>query len=181
MNLSNKIKHSFAKFNFKLWPFPEHEPSGKPLNITGSKIVLFFDFSTKEEQTLLTKQIPNLNIHLENNSLITICNMSDTFMPNENEGVVFFTLFDYNLLGIPKPRLKQWLASNEFDILISFVNNEDIFCNKLISSIKADFKAGMYNTNNVELFDLTLKQESDEISKQLELFTYYLNKLNINK
>jgi len=181
LNLSGKIKQSFAKFNLKLWPLPEHEPSGKQLNVKGGKIILFFDFSTEEEKTLLIKQIPNLTSYLENSSLITICNMSDTFMQSENEEVVFFSLFDYNLLGTPKSRLKQWLTSNEFNILISFVNNENIFCNKFISTIKADFKAGMYSTNNVKLFDLTLNQDSDDISKQLELFTHYFNKLNINK
>lgn len=181
MNLSSKIKQFFAKLYFKVWPFPEHKPSGKPLNITGSKIVLFFNYSTEEEQILLTNQVPNLKKHLDTSSQITICNMSEIAMPNENKDVVFFSLNDYNLWSNPKQRLKSWFYSNEFDILISFVNDENVFCNNYVSSIKADFKAGIFNPENVKLFDLTIKQESDDISKQLELFTYYLNKLNINR
>jgi len=181
LNLSSKIKQLFAKLYFKIWPFTEQIPSGKPLNLVGGKIVLFFNYPTEDVEILLVNQIPNLKKQLEKNSRITICNMSDDSVPTESDNAVFFSMNDYNLFGKSKPRLKEWLSNNEFDILISFANNENIFCNSQICNIKADFKAGLYNPDNVKLFDLTIKQKSDDISLQLESFIHYLNKLNINR
>ena len=134
-----------------------------------------------EEITLLSNQMPSIKKHLDVSSLITICNMSNIPLPNENLGIVSLSLNDYNLFSKPKSELNDLVKKNEFDILFSFVNEGNLFYNNLVSSIKADFKVGVYNPDNVKLYDLTIKQESDDIIKQLELITHYLNKLNINK
>lgn len=181
MNFSSKIKQFSIKFKLGLWPLPEHKPSGKPAIIEGSKILLLFNYSTMEEILLLGDKIPNIKRHLSTSSLITICNMCNIPLPNENLDIVSLSLNDYNLLGKPKLELNDLVKKNEFDILFSFANEGDSLCNNLVSSIKAGFKVGVYNPDNVKLYDLTIKQESDDISKQLELITHYLNKLNINK
>lgn len=181
MNFSSNIKQSFAKFKLKLWPLPEHEPSGKPLNLAGSKIVLMCNFSDEKEYVALSNQLSNIKRQLGSSSTITICNFSDTNLLNENENVVHFCVDDFDLLGKHKPKLNNWINNNEFDILISFVSTDNVYCNNLVSCIKSDFKAGFYDPNNVKLFDLTIKQETDNINNQLELFIRYLNKLNINK
>lgn len=181
MGLKNKIQYSFAKIKFKLWPLPEKEPSDKPLNLTGSKIILLYNFSTEKEQKLLINQISYIKKQLFTGSLITICNMSNVSLLIDSEDIVYFSSNDFDLFGKPKSKLNNWINNNEFDILISFVTKENVYCNKLVSDIKSEFKAGFYDPNNVKLFDLTIKQETDNINNQLELFIRYLNKLNINK
>lgn len=181
MSLGKKIQYSFAKIKFSLWPLPEKEPSTKPTNIVASKIVLLYNFSTEKEQETLAGQLLNIKKQLHASSSITICNFSDTQLLNENEDVVNYSPDDFHLLGKPKSKLSTWISKNTFDILISFVGDENVYCNNLVSCIKSDFKAGIYRPNVVKLFDLTIKQETNNINNQLELFIQYINKLNINK
>ncbi|HJN05884.1 MAG TPA: hypothetical protein QF480_04665 [Bacteroidales bacterium] len=181
MRFSSKIKQSIAKFTLKLWPLSEHEPSGKPLNLVDNKILLLFDFSKDNEIISLANKLSNIYIQLVASSTITICNLSNNCGQAENEEIVYFSFNDFDILGMPKLSLNNWIINNEFDILISFVRKENVYCNNLISRIKSEFKAGLFNPNNVKLFDLTIKQKSDNIINQLELFIQYLNKLNINK
>lgn len=181
MNLINKIKYSIAALNRKIWPLPERVPSGKLLNIEGSNIVLIFNFSMEHELIALTEQISSIKEKLAICSKITICNFSDLITLSENDKVRTITINDFEMLGNPKLNLNTWVINNNFDILVSFVKKENIYCNNLISKIKSSFKAGAYNLNNAYLFDLTIKQESDNIIKQLELFIQYINQLNINK
>ncbi len=142
---------------------------------------MLYNSSTKKEQETLACQLLNIKKQLYASSSITICNFSDIQVLNENEDVVNYSLDDFHLFGKPKSKLKTWINNNEFDILISFVSEENVYCNNMVSCIKSDFKAGIYSPKIVKLFDLTIKQEIDNINNQLELFIQYINKLNINK
>jgi hypothetical protein len=181
LNLKNKIKYSIAALNRKIWPLPEREPSGKFLHIKGCNIVLIFNFSLENDQISLAEQISSIKEKLGDCSKITICNYSDLITLSENDEVKSIAVNDFEISGKPKQNLNTWLRNSNFDILISFVIKENIYCNYLISKIKSAFKAGAYNITNANLFDLTIKQESNNIIEQLELFIQYINQLNINK
>lgn len=181
MNLRSKIKQSLARVYLKIWPLPEKEPPAKPTNIVGSKILLLYNSSTEKKQETLLGQLLNIKKQLDACSSIAICNFSDIQLVNENEDVVNYSIDDFHIHGRPKSKLNTWINNNKFDILISFVSEENVYCNNLVSCINSDFKAGYYSPKNVKLFDLTIKHEADNINNQLELFIQYINKLNINK
>jgi len=97
-----------------------------------------------------------------------------------HDKIKIITQNDFGVFGKIEQSLNSWLRSNNFNLLISFAVGNNLFCNKVISEINADFKAGNYSEDNVNLFDLTIKHKTNEYSKQIEQFIFYINNLNIN-
>jgi len=178
LSFINNITKQIAEIVLKRKQLPEKMPPSKAVNISTARTVMFFNCSSTEEFNTIIAFFKNTNTKtslalvycdfiIEKNKKID----SNVFMVNQN---------DFNIFGGFNSRLFDWLSSNNFDILLSFANGYDLFCNRIISGLSADFKAGNYHDQNVHLFDLTIKQKTDEYSKQYELFIFYLNNLNIN-
>ena len=64
--------------------------------------------------------------------------------------------------------------------MISFADDCDLYCNRIITKITADFKAGCFSNENLELFDLTINYSEDNYNKKFEHYLHYIKKLNIN-
>ena len=163
-----------------MWPLPEHEPQEKPVDIRNGKTVLVFSFSTEEElnaiRTFMTvaKQYRNNSMAVAYSSEINLNILKDDI------SIFYISQNDFNLLGRIKKRFDDWLTDNDFDLLLSFVYNSELFCDKIVSSINSDFKAGNFDKGNVGLFDLTIKQKPDNYNEQFKQFNYYIDKLNIS-
>ncbi len=180
MSLKYKIKQQISEIVLKRKQLADKIPSGKIVDISTAKSVLFFSCSSADEllliQAFLQKQSYNILIE----TVLVYCD----FMVDEDEKtpdkIKIITQNDFGVFGKIKQSLNSWLRSNNYNLLISFAVGNNLFCNKIISDINADFKASNYSQDNVYLFDLTIKQKAKEYNKQIEQFIFYINNLNIN-
>ena len=160
---------------------PKHLPSGKPVDIDKSNIVLVFNYSSREELVTIINFVKKAKMKLNISYLVAFTNKGEIDTGNTQEGIFYVNRYDFNLIGRAKNRLVNWLKSYSFDTLISFSDNPDYYCDKLVSGINSKFKAGKYYDRNVDLYDMTIVQQTGNYNKQLELFIHYIDKLNINK
>ncbi len=157
----------------------EHKPSGKPVNIDG-KVVLVFNYSTDDELRIINAFVTQAKKHININAVIAFNSTSNKSAVGSDDFIFLANKNDFNLFGRVNKRLNKWFINTNFDLMISFISEGDLYCNKIVSRITSGFKLGIYNHENVKLFDITIKQETNNYNKQLELFIYYVNKLKIN-
>lgn len=180
MSLKNKIQELITGYIVAAWPLPEHKPSGKPVYVNDDRTVLVFNVSSGEELCIIKDFLTDAKKHLNFSAVLAFSSCTNININEADDSVFIVSCNDFNLFGRIKHRLSNWLTNNNFDLLISFADENELLCNKMISSTVSGFKAGIYHQETVNLFDLTIKQETENFDKQLELFTHYLNKLNIN-
>ncbi|MFK5856661.1 MAG: hypothetical protein QM503_11055 [Bacteroidota bacterium] len=181
MGLKNSIKKKIAEFIMKFKVLPEKTPSGKQVDISSNRIVLFFMSNSNEEfaaiQLFLQSSI------LKEINIASICiysNIEDDINHNIDTGIALFSQSDFNIVGGMKVKLNDYVISNKFDVLISFAVDSNLYCDKIISNISSDFKAGGFIEQNANLFDLTIKHNFEDYNKQLKQFIHYLDNLKIN-
>lgn len=180
MRLKDKIQGLVAGYIAAVWPLPEHKPSGKPVDVAGGKALLVFDFSTEQELKIIEAFATDPKEHIGFISFLAYDRNGGNGIAVSGDDVFIVGRNDFNIFGRTKHRLSNWLVNNDFDLLISFAGGNELFCNKLISSIPSGFKAGTFHRETVNLFDLTIKQGTGSFGEQLGLFVHYLNELNIN-
>ncbi len=181
MSFRNKILYLIDGLIAKNRTLPRHIPSGQPVVVEKSSIVFVFNYSSGEELVTIINFVKNARMKLELNYVVVYTNNLEIDTSEAEEGFFHVNRYDFNLIGRAKNRLADWLNSNSFDTLISFFDNPDYYCDKLVSGINSKFKAGKYHKKNVDLYDLTIVQQTGNYSKQLEFFIHYIDKLNINR
>ena len=179
MGFKNSIKKKITDIIISIWPLPEHKPSGKPVNIRVGKTALVFSFSTEEELSDIKTFITLAKQYSTISAIVAFSNEINTHIPKYDVGIFYISQNDFNLFGRIKNRFKVWLIKNDFDLLISFASKSELFCDKIISNISSEFKAGNFDQGSVNLFDLTIRQKSDNFVEQFEQFNHYFDKLNI--
>lgn len=99
-----------------------------------------------------------------------------------HQSIFYFDLNDFTLLGKKKEYLQQKFDEERFDLLISFIFQYDLFCLRMVSEIKADFKIGPVVSDNNYVYDLTIKHQKDLFTYQsfYDQVIHYLEVLNIN-
>jgi len=161
-------------------PLPERMPSGKLVSIHSANIILFFNCSSLDELKSIQSFLKSKDTALNVSKVLIYSNLEGIGEGYASEKIIMLSHDDFNVFGCINGKLKEWLIGNKFDILISFANDHYLFCDKIISGISSDFKAGNYHHENVDLFDLTINHDTKDFSKQLDLFIHYVKNLNIN-
>ncbi len=155
-------------------------PSGKLVNINSANIILFFNCSSLVDLKSIQNFIKSKDVPLNVSKILIYSDIKDIDKNSFSEKIIILSHDDFNVFGCINHKLKEWLVGNKFDILISFADEYFLFCDKIISRISSDFKAGNYHLENVDLFDLTINHDTKDYSKQLELYIHYVKNLNIN-
>jgi len=164
----------------KINPLNIHESLGKPVDFSKANIVFFFNCFTVQEIENVTAFLNRNNKIFQIGHVLVYSNLNDNVSSTVHDKIKIITDNDFNMLGNIKQSLNNWLSNNKFDILISFADDCDLYCNRIISNITAEFKAGSFNNENLELFDLTINYSEDNYNKKFEYYAHYINNLNIN-
>ncbi len=181
LGLTNNIKKSIAEIVVGIWPLSEHKPTGKHINTREGKTVFVFSFSSEEELSVIKTFVTSSKQYCDICEVVAFSREIKTIIPKDDTSIFYISQNDFNLFGRIKDRFEDWLINNNFNLLISFVSESELFCDKIISNINSDFKAGNFDQGNVNLFDLTLKHETDNFTEQFEQISHYIDKLNINR
>ena len=98
-----------------------------------------------------------------------------------DKAIFYFDLNDFTLWGKKKDYLQEAFDKERFELVISFLEQPDPFCRKLVSEIKAGFRVGHDNPGSNNIFDLTLKMDSGKKGylKFYDQVRHYLSVLKI--
>jgi len=162
-------------------PLPGQNNSGKLVNVQSAKFVLLFNCSSTDELEVISKLLNNTKVSNFNiNSVgIFFCNAVADAVNFDNK-ITIINQNDFTVFGSEKKNLSNWISSSKCNILLSFADGDNIYCNRITSSIDADFKAGKYSKINADLYDLTLVFKTKDYLKQFDNFIHYITNLNIN-
>lgn len=180
LSIIYNIKKQIAEIVLTRKLLSEKIPSGKAVNVSTDQIVFFFNCASTKDLNLIIDFLKKSNIANKTTSVLAYCDFDIEENKIEDSNIYIVSQTDFNVFGGIKGRLLDWLSNNKFDILISFAVGYDLFCNKIISGLLAEFKAGNFHEQNVHLFDLTIKHKTSRYSEQYKLFNFYLNNLKIN-
>jgi len=180
LSIKKIVKKQTAEVIIKINPLKVHEPSGKPVVTSVANIVLFFNCSSPEEIESITTFLVKIDNNFNIGHVLVYSNLDKIANKKMHNKIKIITDDDFNIFGGLKQDFDDWLSNNNFDILISFADDCDLFCNKIIANISAVFKAGSFNKENLDLFDLTINNAAGNYTNKFEHFIHYINKLNIN-
>ena len=163
------------------WPIHQHEPKGKPVDIENDRLLLFLCYSSDIEWEEIEKLDTRSKKLFKYVTTVAYCLDAKKQTNSFNGSIIQFSDKDFNILGRPKERLQKWFAANNFNLLLSFTDEDCMFCNRFIDYVDCNFKVGRYNIKNISLFDFTIAHSTKDIIEQLKQYIHYLKKLNINK
>ncbi len=179
MNIKNDIKKQIAELLFNNKRSNKVNSSNKLLNISSAKSALLFYCESVDDIIKVEKFASSIKQTINIEGVIIYANFNYEKENSINSDNIIFTINDFNFFGNANTSNNNWLKNNSFDLLLSLSNNHNVYYNTLILSILTSFKAGVYNEGNSDLFDFTIKCNSDSLNHQLEQFIYYFNKLQI--
>jgi len=144
-------------------------------------LALFFYISEKEELDHIRQLLHQIK---GNHRKIDVFVFSPTYEMLDvitNKSILLFNLNDFNLFGSMKDPLQEKFDREHYELLISFAFDADLFTEKLISDINADFKIGPDQTNAKTLYDMTLKHFKNKAGfiDFYDQVSHYLSVLNI--
>jgi hypothetical protein len=180
LSIKKTVKKQFAKVNIKVKPLNKHKTSESMVTTSMANIVLFFYCTSSKEIINIGKFLDKIDDSFNIGAVLVYADIDKIENEIIHDRIKIFNIDNFNIVGSLKQNTSDWLSSNIFDILISFADNCDLFCNRIINNISAEFKAGSFNEQNLELFDLTLVNTTDEYHKKFEYYIHYINNLNIN-
>jgi len=160
---------------------PEHKPGAvydlsKPRNIG-----MFFCVESKSDLDETRKVVRYARKNKEQVTAFVFSHSPEKVDVITDKSIFYFDLSDFTLLGRKKDYLQEAFDKEHFELMISFLEQHDLFCYKLVSEIKAGFKVGrdIPGTNNI--FDLTLKMDPEKKGylKFYDQVRHYLSVLKI--
>ena len=179
LNIKNDIKKQIAGLLFNNKRNHKVNSTNKLLDISSAKSALLFNCESVDDIIEVEKFVSKIKQTINIGGVIIYANFNYEKTNNINSDIIIITINDFSFFGNVNSSNDSWLKSNSFDLLLSLSNNHDVYYNALILSILTSFKAGIYNEGNSDLFDFTIKCNSDNLNHQLEQFIYYFNKLQI--
>jgi hypothetical protein len=147
------------------------------------RLGLFFCVERKEEMD----QIRSLLVYLKTQyKSIHAWIFNDGYYPLDvvtDKSIFLFDLNDFTLLGKKRENLQRMFDTNRFELMVSFVFQDDMLYLKLFSEINADFKIGPYLQGTEYMYDMTLRYQPDlfGFSGFFENIRHYLAVMNINQ
>ena len=92
----------------------------------------------------------------------------------------YYNLSEINFFGFPKSKKLNDFASINYDFLIN-LSMENTFSLKYLSFItKSNFKIGVYNSDDNEIYDFLLVMKIKSIEHLVEQTIFYLEQINNN-
>jgi hypothetical protein len=92
----------------------------------------------------------------------------------------YYNLSEINFFGFPKSKKLNDFASINYDFLIN-LSMENTFSLKYLSLItKSNFKIGVYNSDDNEIYDFLLVMKIKSIEHLVEQTIFYLEQINNN-
>jgi hypothetical protein len=143
---------------------------------------LFFCIETKQE----LQQIRSLLTQVKQEyRRVSVWIFNYGFHPLDvitDQSIFLFDLNDFNLFGKKSERLQSIYNTQHFELLLSFVHQDDKLYLKLLSEIHADFKIGPLIDGRESLYDMTIRYKPDLFgySGFYENIRLYLSMLNIS-
>lgn len=176
MSLNESIIYFFLNLRSAVFPSKKYINRGYSVclkNDSSVHLISENDYLAEDIEEFITK----LHKKRVNDKFIIV---SKDFQ-EKDDFVSIVSLNNLTITGGVKPELKSILQLNSERILLSYLKECNKFDELIINNINASFKAGVFNTGNMDLFDLTLKDDKNELFGIFENFEFYLNTLNINK
>ena len=83
----------------------------------------------------------------------------------------YYTKKDFNVIGIPKKKLRQYLKTTQADLLISFLNEVRSEQNYIINMFNSPIKIGIKSN---DIYDIVIKKTKDILNKDFleDIFNY---------
>lgn len=144
---------------------------------TISSLCLYFEINNKKQysdvQRLIKELYPSVD-NLEVILFITGIEGIDTI----SEGYKVITKKDFSFFGKPRNELLKYLVSKNCQFLVSFNDKLSKKGKKIISLINAEIKLGMGNSNDIQLFNVVIKNkinDTDYIESFERAKPYFIN------
>jgi hypothetical protein len=143
---------------------------------------LFFCIETVDELNQIRALVGQVNKQYKSVTALVFSQGYESLDLVTDKSIVLFDYNDFDLFGKKKESLLLEFEMREFELLISFLVKEDLFCLKLLSEIKADFKIGPYMEGWDAMYDMTMLYRPDlfGIAGFYQSVRHYLEVLNIS-
>lgn len=167
-----KIKRQFLvnKFHKELKSIPEtRTPNSKKIH----SVAILTTHHLNDELDIAEKITSNIesvrNVHIY--SFRPYKKSDDTNYKN-------FTEKDFDWKGkVIDASFDSFLENNQFDLMIGYFNEKQLYLEYAVLKSKADFKIGFANVND-KIFDLVVSEEPLEIDSFIKVIKKYLKVLN---
>jgi hypothetical protein len=161
----------------------EHRTGSFSNLVAPRSLGLFFCIETKHELDQIRALLSQVKSQHKNVTALIFSLSYVTLDVVTDQSIFMFDLNDFNLFGKKKENLMQEFKRLHFELLVSFVFNNNPFTLKLLSEIKADFKIGPAIEGGEILYDMTLSHKPDlfGIAGFYQNIWHYLGVLNIRK
>ncbi len=142
---------------------------------------MFFCVESKTELDEVRKVVRYVRKNKEQVTAFVFSHSPEKVDVITDKSIFYFDLNDFTLWGKKKDYLQEAFEKERFELMISFLEQPDAFCYKLVSEIKAGFRAGPDNPGLNSIFDLTLKFDPGEKGylKFYDQVRHYLSVLKI--
>lgn len=146
-----------------------------------SNVCLFFEADNPEDYQKILSFVPVVRGEIQEVAPVVFYYGKMRELVSGDDPVHLIGKKDFNLFKKRRPALKLWLATHEFDMLISFTEGKRNRIERIIKDIKAKIKIGPNFSERDQYFDISIgkpgeKQEFSVFYKQVK---YYFSKLNI--
>jgi len=175
------LKKNIQIYFGKKGPVADHKPGiihdlSKPRNIG-----MFFCVESKAELDEVRKLVRYIRSNEGKVTALVFSHEPEKVDVITDKSIFYFDLNDFTLFGRMKNYLQETFDKEDFELMISFIDQPDPFCYKLVSEVKAGFKVGPDNPGLNKIYDLTLKFDPGEkgYRKFYDQVRHYLSVLKI--
>jgi len=165
----------------KLVPLEEKDPPVNSFNISDASCILIFDYLSDDELDTIINFVEEAKKSINVKKVVLINKSRNLSVFEIDELFLKISLNDISLAGGFKKHVVDWLENNKYDILLTFVESNELLFDRIIQSINADFKAGLHKPDNLRLFDLTINTSTTGYNDKLKHYIHYLTNLKINR
>lgn len=147
-----------------------------------SRLCLFFEAKDKGDYQKILSFVPAVKSHAQKVEALVFFHDK---MPEKLSGNDLLRLFgkkDFNLFKHKKASLKNWLAANEFDVLICFAEDNRDKNERIIKDVKAKMKVGPNFSGPGKHFDVSVGKPGEKMNFEAfyKQVRHYLTQLNID-
>ncbi len=146
-----------------------------------SRLCLFFEAENMDDYPKILSFVSAVKGEVQKvDTLVFYCDkLPDTVSGTESLRLVGKK--DFNLFKQKSASLREWLKEHDFDMLISFANENQDKSERIIKDVKAKIKVGPNFSESGQYFDISIgkpgeKVEFGEFYKQVK---HYFSQLNI--
>lgn len=177
----DRLKRDIQMYFGKWGSVHDHKPGVVRDLSRPQRIVMFFCVGSKTELDEVRKLVRAGRARKEKVTAYVFSLEQERIDVITDKSIFYFDLNDFTLFGKKKDYLQEAFDKEDFELMISFLNQPDPFCYKLASQVKAGFKVGPEHPGLTGIYDLTLDFDIGKKGYQ-EFYDYtrhYLSVLNI--